>query len=279
MNRFFKYIFALIALAAIACHGNTNELDTPTPPGEGDGGETTESGLVLSIDKQTIEANGTDAVTFSLTLDGAELMGNDATLSNVRIKHEVGDVKLDRYTTKFTAVKNGDYSFIATYKGQQSKNSVHVKARNREKYEPYGQKIVVYKITGTWCGYCPMMTAALKNVNQMWKNNMIVVAMHNGDRWSLPSSSGGDLAGAMLSRFGGTGLPSCVYDLSFLDSQRTPTAIDGILFEQLRDVPATCGVKISQAMLLNGTLNISASIHSPKGGEYDLGYVVLLDNQ
>ena len=279
MNRFFKYIFALIALAAIACHGNTNELDTPTPPGEGDGGETTESGLVLSIDKQTIEANGTDAVTFSLTLDGAELMGNDATLSNVRIKHEVGDVKLDRYTTKFTAVKNGDYSFVATYKGQQSKNSVHVKARNREKYEPYGQKIVVYKITGTWCGYCPMMTAALKNVNQMWKNNMIVVAMHNGDRWSLPSSSGGDLAGAMLSRFGGTGLPSCVYDLSFLDSQRTPTAIDGILFEQLRDVPATCGVKISQAMLLNGTLNISASIHSPKGGEYDLGYVVLLDNQ
>lgn len=279
MNRFFRYAFALIALAAIACHGNTNELDTPTPPSGGDGGETTESGLVLSIDKQTIEADGTDAVTFSLTLDGAELMGNDATLSNVRIKHEVGDVKLDRYTTKFSAVKNGDYSFVATYKGQQSKNSVHVKARNREKYEPYGQKIVVYKITGTWCGYCPMMTAALKNVNQMWKNNMIVVAMHNGDRWSIPSSGGNDIAGSMLSRFGGTGLPSCVYDLSFLDSQRTPTAIDKLLYEQLRDVPATCGVKISQAMMLNGTLNISASIHSPKGGEYDLGYVVLLDNQ
>jgi thiol-disulfide isomerase/thioredoxin len=281
MRKFLRYLFALTTLAVAGCHGDVNDLDTPTPPaGDGDGdGSSTTSGLVLSIDKQTIEADGRDAVTFSLTLDGEELMNDDKTLGNVRIKHEVGDIKLERYAKSFSAVRNGNYSFVATYKGQQSKNSVHVKARNRENYEPYGQKIIVYKMTGTWCGYCPQMTAALKNVSSMWKNNMIVAALHNGDQFSVPSSGGGDLAGAMLSRFGGTGLPSCVYDLSFLDDKRTPAEIEANLEEILREQPATCGVKISQAIMLNGTLNISAGIISPKGGEYDMGYIILLDNQ
>lgn len=300
MKRLFGYIALLLLATAtvVGCHGDVNELDTvkPTPdeqPGDGDGEDNDEDklGLMLYVDKNSIEADGVDKVTFSLTqttrdeksgeLVVEELMDDEKTLANVRIKHEKGDIKLERYATTFSAVKNGNYSFVATYKGVQSKNSVHVKARNRELYEPYGQKIAVYKLTGTWCGYCPLMTSALKNVSASLQPNMIVMALHNGDRWSVSTSGGGDLAAAMISRFGDatTGLPSCVYDFSYLSSERTPTGIDAILESHLRENPATCGVKISQALMLNGTLNFSASITSPAGGEYDLAYAVLLDNQ
>ena len=147
-----KYITLCLALLAVGCHGDVNDLvvdnqQKPTPDDKPD----TQSGLVLSVDRTTIEADGVDCCTFSLTLDGEELMADDATLANVYIKHEKSGNRLERYATTFSAVKNGNYSFVATYKGQQSENSVQVKAVNRQKYEPYGQKVMVYEIGRASC--------------------------------------------------------------------------------------------------------------------------------
>ena len=106
-----------MALFAIGCHGDVNDLVvenvTPSP----DDNPTEGNNLVISVDKSTIEADGSDYVTFSLTLDGQELTANDATLANVYFKHEKSGTRLERYATTFSAVKNGDYSFVATYKG------------------------------------------------------------------------------------------------------------------------------------------------------------------
>lgn len=268
-----------MALFAIGCHGDVNDLVvenvTPSP----DDNPTETNGLVLSVDKNTIEADGSDYVTFSLTLDGQELTANDATLANVYFKHEKSGTRLDRYATTFSAVKNGDYSFVATYKGQQSANSVQVKAVNRAKYEPYGQKIMVYDLTGAWCPNCPAMTAGLANVDDMWKSNMIVLAVHNGDQWAIPTSDG-DLAQTMLGRFGGQGYPSCVYDLQYLnDNARSPVDIAKVIEQHITNYPATCGVKIESTKLEGTTLTIEAAMTSATGGEYEFGYAILLDNQ
>ena len=279
MKNFLQYIIALSALFTIGCHGTPNDLiieeQQPTPEDK----PTVDKGLIISVDKTTLEADGVDFVTFSLKLNGQELTADDDNLSKVYFIHEKSGNRLERYSTTFSAVKNGDYSFVATYKGQQSANSVQVKAINREKYEPYNQKVMVYDLTGAWCPACPTMTAGLENVDPMWKSNMIVLAVHNGDQWEL-SYEGSDLATTMLSRFGGEGYPTCIYDLQYQNGNaRTPSAIGSIIEKHLAAYPATCGVKIESTKLVGTTLTIEAAMKSATGGEYEFGYAVLLDNQ
>ena len=76
MKRLFGYIALLLLATAtvVGCHGDVNELDTvkPTPdeqPGDGDGEDNDDDklGLMLYVDKNSIEADGVDKVTFSLT--------------------------------------------------------------------------------------------------------------------------------------------------------------------------------------------------------------------
>lgn len=270
----------LLLIMAAGCHGDVNELDV-TGGGSSDD-PAKDNGLILSVDKNTIEANGEDFVTFSLTLDGEELTTDDSTLSSVYFKDEKSGQRLEKWATTFSAVKNGDYSFVATYKGRQSANSVRIKAINREKYEPYGQKIMVYDLTGTWCPACPSMVAALDNVDSEWKKNMIVLAVHTHgssyDPYAL-GTQGNDLGQLMLTQFGGSGYPTCIYDLAYLDDTRTALGINSIVKGHLADYPATCGVKISSSSLEGNTLTINAALHSPAGGEYELGYAILQDNQ
>ena len=281
MKNFLRYIFALSALFAIGCHGTPNDLiideaGKPEPEPE------VKDNLVISVDKTTIEADGRDFVTFSLKLDGVELTTSEDEMAKIYFIHEKSGNRLDRYSTTFSAVKNGDYSFVATYRGQQSSNSVQIKAVNREKYEPYSQKILVYDLTGTWCPACPSMTAGLENVDEMWKSNMIVLAVHGGgvDPWLLKDNEGKDLTFIMLSMFGSSGYPNCIYDLQYMNgTARTPSAIGKIIESHLADYPATCGVKIESTSLVGTTLTIEAAMTSATGGEYELGYAILLDNQ
>lgn len=277
MKNFLRYIIALSALFTIGCHGTPNDLVVENKPEPEK--PTIENRLKLSVDKTTLEADGVDFVTFSLTLDGKELTTDEDELAKIYFIHEKSGNRLERYATTFSAVKNGDYSFVATYKGQQSANSVQVKAVNREQYEPYNQKIMIYDLTGAWCPNCPTMTAGLANIDPMWKSNAIVLAVHNNDPWEL-SYEGSDLATAMLSRFGGQGYPSCVYDLQYLNGNaRTPKEIGDIIEKHIATYPATCGVKIESTKLVGTTLTIEAAMTSATGGEYDFGYAVLLDNQ
>ena len=181
MKNFSKYILLALATVLIGCHGTPNDLiieenknPEPEPTPE------VQEGLEISVDTNTIEADGSDFATFSLKLNGVELTSSEEEMSKIYFIHEKSGARLERYSTTFSTVKNGDYSFIATYRGQQSSNSVRVTAVNREKYEPYSQKILVYDLTGAWCSNCPAMTAGLENVDEMWKSNMIVLAVHGG---------------------------------------------------------------------------------------------------
>jgi thiol-disulfide isomerase/thioredoxin len=47
------------------------------------------------------------------------------------------------------------------------------------------KKVVVEDYTGTWCGYCPSVTAAIEEVLAQ-TSHVSVVAIHNGDDLSLP---------------------------------------------------------------------------------------------
>jgi len=47
------------------------------------------------------------------------------------------------------------------------------------------QKIVVEDYTGTWCGYCPRVTASIEAIHDV-TDDIAVVAIHNDDEMSIP---------------------------------------------------------------------------------------------
>ena len=94
----------------------------------------------------------------------------------------------------FTTVKAGDYKFFASYKGDLS-NQVTVKAASPalyiavpedsqpENFSGFQRKVLLTEATGTWCGYCPNMIAALEYFSENYSNasNTVVVATHAKD--------------------------------------------------------------------------------------------------
>lgn len=239
-------------------------------------------GFVISVDKSVIEADGRDVATFTvLDADGNNLMDSD--LSSIYFKNVATGDRLDRKSTGFSSVMNGEYEFVATYRGEQTANSVTIKVQNRSKYEKYKQRVAIYQLTGTWCTYCPMMVAGLEGITDEWKEHSLVMAVHAGsssstDPYALPAS-GSDLGNVMLGAFGGEGYPSCVYDLVELNGDRSASTIQKNIERYLTDYPATCGVRIVSTKREGTTVTIEAAVTSSTGGTYDLGYAILLDNQ
>lgn len=63
------------------------------------------------------------------------------------------------------------------------------------------RKAAIEDYTGTWCGYCPRITAAIDVVREQ-TNDVVVVAIHNGDDMALP------FEGIIREEFGVDGFPS-----------------------------------------------------------------------
>ena len=250
-----------------------NGVNEPTTP---------DADYTISVDKSVIEANGTDEATFTVK----DETGNDLTasdLSSIYFKNVATGERLDRKTKVFSSVINGEYEFVATYKGKETANTVTVTVQNRAKYEKYKQRVAIYQLTGPWCTYCPTMVAGLEGIADVWKEHSLVMAVHAGsasedDPFALKASSG-DLGSVMLGAFGGEGYPSCVYDLAEINGDRTASAISKNIERYLTEHPATCGIKISSTKREGSTITIDAAVTTSTGGTYDLGYALLLDNQ
>lgn len=261
---------------------STNQVVITVGGESGGNSEPSAEGYTIAVDKTTIEANGTDKVTFSvLDKNGTDLTENE--LSSIYFKNVATGERLDRKTMTFSSVINGNYEFVATYRGEETTNSVTIKVQNRAKYEKYKQRVAIYQLTGTWCTYCPQMVTGLEGISDVWKEHSLVMAVHassadSPDPYAL-ATNGSDLGNIMLGAFGGEGFPSCVYDLNELNGDRTASTISKNIESYLVEHPATCGVKIASTKREGSTITINASVTSSTGGTYDLGYAILLDNQ
>lgn len=257
----------------ITVGGSGNNEPEPPMPTEG---------YMISVDKTTIEADGKDVATFIVTdPEGNNLMDGD--LSSIYFKNVATGERLDRKSTGFSSVIDGEYEFVATYRGEQTANTVKIKVQNRRRYEKYKQRVAIYQLTGTWCAYCPMMVAGLEGISDTWKERSLVMAVHassssSADPYAL-SAGGSDLGTLMLGAFAGEGYPSCVYDLNELNGDRSASTIQQNIERYLVEHPATCGVKIASTKREGATITINAAVTSSTGGTYDLGYAILLDNQ
>lgn len=171
LMNFFKYALSALMIAVLAsCKGYLEDI-TDDPSG---GDDPSQPGLTISVDKDVIEADGKDKAVFSLVdADGRELT-TDAEIRNVYFYNKATGKALPRKSVSFSAIINGEYEFYAKYKGQQSKNTVVIKVQNRKKYEEFSRKVVIYKLTGTWCGFCPQMNTALSALSDDTKNHILL---------------------------------------------------------------------------------------------------------
>ena len=259
-----------------SCSGNADPDDnkseaSPTLP------------YTLSADKTTIESDGKDVAVFTITdANGLDLTGKDyikKTSFHIEETDEYLSGMVLSEPNKFSSIADGNYTISAMYDGKSCSNTVSITSANRKKYELFRKNVAIYRLTGTWCQYCPAMTDALSKMNSYSKSHSIVLEFHNGDEFSL-TASGKDLAGVLLGRFAkeDEGLPYCIYSLDGGSTKRTVPEIQDQIRKQLYENPARTGIKASSSV--NGeSISVSATVKASVSGKYDLGLAILEDNK
>lgn len=231
--------------------------------------------FTIEADKDIVEADGKDAVTFRVITDDGTVLSETESRS-VRIQEVGSGKKLPMKTFSKTSLWNSDEEFVATYKDKQSTNSVKVSFCNREKYEKYHQNVVVTDVTGTWCVACPTMTTALEGVERQYARHMIVLAMHVGDDPFLPVNDN-NFGLKMLEYYNRNVVPTCIYDLYEISNTNTSAGIANEIHNYITNYPATCGVRIESSSLTDNTLKIKAAMTSTVDGKYSMAWAMVTD--
>lgn len=274
MKQTFKLLLAGLLLTGFTACAGSDDNDTTTPKGE------VKAPYTLSVDKNEIEADGKDAANFILTDANGNVLTDSEQLNYILFENTETGNQLEAKTRAFTAVKNGSYTFKALYKNKPSENTITVTAKNRSAYEKYFRKVAAYDITNVNCGYCPLMASALENTVGEWKQHMTVFAVHGPFDLKDPYIIG-SVANNLLAKYIGSGsYPSAIFNLDYTMTgagDANPAFIAGVIEDQLRENPATCGIRISSSYA-GKTITINAALTSSTGGEYDLGYALLMNN-
>lgn len=257
MKNFYRLLMILALPALSACDNSGEESNL------------SDYDMFIEVDKTEIEADGRDAATFVIKDAKGNILSTETNLGYVSFKNVATGERLDRYETALTAIENGTFEFVGSYRGVETANTVTVTARNRGQYEKYHRNILFCKLTGTWCTYCPNMTAGLAGLSDGMKDHLIVLSCHTDDTFSIPFGDG-DLGAVLGSRYGASGVPAGVYDLSVLDMAQKTADINAKLKERRVNNPSTCGIKISSVTMSGNDMKISASLKSAAGGSYDL---------
>ncbi len=269
MNRKFFILLMTAVLLSVSC---SEKLTDPTGP------------YRLSVDKTEIESDGKDAATFVITDANGLVLTDDGYIRNTSFHIEETDewisgVGSDVNPNVFTSIIDGTYTVTAMYSGEMCENSVKVTSKNRSKYELFHKNVAIYRLTATWCQYCPYMTEALNNVNDYTKDHTVLMEFHNSDEYAVSYNSTMDMAAFLLNRYGtkDDGYPYCIYSISEGSGKRTVMDIQKFVRNQLYRNPARTGVKAISS-LKDGVLQVNATVKASSAGKYDLGMAVLRDN-
>ena len=160
-----KNIFKIASLLAAAVMLFACEEENPV------GGNTGE--LQLIADKDVIQANGIDAVTFKV------MLGDKDVTETAEIFDEFNE-KLNLADGKFTTTKTGEHKFYAdhgtlsTYKKNNPDSYLVIKAINvgvpaaaadaQPANTSFVHRAFLTQYTGTGCGYCPLMIKVLREL-------------------------------------------------------------------------------------------------------------------
>lgn len=218
--------------------------------------------LLLSADKNSIKANNSDKISFTVTIDG----------ENVTAESELylrNDTKLDALS--FLTDEAGSYTFYAVYDGEKT-NEISINATyvNLE----FQMQHFVVQIASTVCPNCPQLTNEIEKYIAYNRSIYNVVALHPYGK--ICNSA---LAGALAStaiQFAGianiSSPPAGVIDLHY-PFYLYPTTTRTRMEEQFhkasnaRDRMAETGIAI-QSNVNNGNIDFTIKVKSVNTNEY-----------
>lgn len=266
----------LAMFALVACHGNQ------------DGGDLNPDGTMepytLTVDKQVIESDGVDCAILTITDASGKVLTEGSSLRNTSFRIEETDewrsgIGSGEHPNRFSSIVDGTYTITAMYNGIECEAPVQITSQNRSRYERFHKNVAIYRLTGTWCQYCPYMTEALNNRDAYTKDHSIVMEFHNADEFSVAYNMQMDMAAYLLNRYGSKddGYPYCIYSITEGSGKRTVNDIKRLVKDRLVEHPAQTGIKATST--LDGEkLTVNATVMASVDGSYDLGMAVLKDN-
>ena len=193
-----KLIYSLFALTMLFGMASCEEKPVEGKP-------------VLTVSTDLFVADGEEGVEFTVKVGDVDVTAES--IIYVDNKPITGNF--------FTTTEAKIYNAFATYNGQLS-NQLSVKAANpalylelpedpqADKFDGFHHNVLFTQLTGTWCGWCPLMIRSIELFLENGSNaaNTIVVAAHNGDGLSSDASE------TVVSTLKPKGLPSSYFSLN-----------------------------------------------------------------
>ena len=229
----------------------------------------------ITSDKNVIQSNGEDCVTFSAFLDGEDVTAQTAFYLKDTMEPLVGNV--------LVADKTGEYNVIGMYGTFYTEDPLCVTAINvpvpaaaedsDATNTSFVRRAFLQQYTGTGCGYCPGMIRALRAAfeDEETKNMTVHAAIH--------SYNAGDPAYIAAPR--AKGYPYAEIDMAVAFSyDQDPNAKAGLLKKTVSErtsVPAKVGIS-ANPLYSEGVLVVTVEVKAAQEGEYNLGVWFLQDN-
>ena len=257
MGNFLKYfvIAAAVAVPLFSCQDPVEQVVEAEP--------------VLEADKTSLMADGTDAVTFTVTLDGTDVTS--------RSQISVNAVVISG--NKFSTYEPGRYAVKAVCDGKES-NTLVLEASEVEAIESqFVRNVAVFEFTGAWCTFCPSGYSNMNFVisrNSAYKETVHIMAFHSSgegiDDLAIPETDK-----IMSDMKIGTGFPSFLTDLRTGGGLADGNTFKSSLVEAFEQYPSHCGVAL-ESQIADGKIKVNAKLHSEKTSSYRIAVFVVEDN-
>ena len=178
MKHFLLFIHTLLLLAAGLLCGACGSDDDGTQE------DATKAVALLTVTPQEILANGKDTAWISVTFKGEDVT-DKATIF----------VDGKQYAKKgFATLKAGTYEIHAVYQLQVTDKCIVTAVTDPNadtRYTDFRRRILAVQYTGTWCGYCPRVSLAIKYFKENYStaDDVVFAAAHYGDNMQTSFAS------------------------------------------------------------------------------------------
>ena len=264
-------LFAMFCAALALCNscltgvGTDEDMNAPVKPQIPADGE-----LVLTATPSTIVADGEDFAKLVLTKGGVEITEDF-------ILYDGSNQEVNLPDMKFSTTKKGKYEFWAAY-GTDYTETIEITAAEKRPDAPdapednnpdkinFKRRVLLIQFTGTGCGYCPGMTATLRQImsdttSQKYNENTILVAAHRYNGEDPAYLEGASLDQAM----GIASYPQVAVDMHTRTTNYYYGPVSSLLDNAIARVNARAGIAaVSEYDEATRTISVTATL---KAGE------------
>ena len=271
-----KLLFYSLMFLLAACGGDSDNGQT-VPPG---GQPVSKVGVLLSVDKNYINADGEDAASFRILFTDDKGFTYDV---GEQAELLCNGEKIQLEELRFTSLEEGDFSFNADYNNYRSNtvkvSVVHGIASLPADSDPsnfsFKHRMLLVQHTGNTCPNCPRMMNLLKSLSEDEAYNTLYhqVASHSYNKTDKAYSG----AAVLLSReFNLDGFyPWLTFDYT-TDYEHEISAVKSYIDQHHRAETAT-GLSAAVS-LVDDRLSINVGVKVATSGNYRIAVWILEDN-